>query len=109
MQKKAIHQRAKATGITVTDCLTTCAMGKEIVRVGSLDEVLSEPNAQGRNLNRLTTQANMGRITVLHGNDLVQECTRLCDTLGALIREVRWWQPSPRSNAKSNPPVPCAA
>ncbi len=87
--KKTICQRAKAAGMTVTDYLTTCALGKEIVQVNGLNDLLSELKAQGRNLNQLTTLANMGRITVLRGDDLVQEYARLCDTLGALIREVR--------------------
>ena len=87
--KKAIHQRAKAAGMTVTDCLTTCAKGKEIVRADGPDNLLSELKAQGRNLNRLTTLVNMGRITILRGDDLISEYTRLCDTLGALVREVR--------------------
>ena len=87
--KKAIHQRAKAAGMTVTDYLTTCALGKEIIRVEGLDNLLSELKAQGRNLNQLTTLANMGRISVLRGDELAQEYTRLCDTLGALVWEVR--------------------
>ena len=86
--KKAVHQRAKAAGMAITDYLTTCALGKEIVRVDGLDDLLSELKAQGRNLNQLTTLANMGRISVLRGDDLVSEYTRLCDTLGALVREV---------------------
>ena len=87
--KKAIHQRARASGMTVTDYLTTCALDKEIVRVDGLDDLLSELKAQGRNLNQLTTLANMGRITVLRGDDLVQEYTRLCDVMSVLVREVR--------------------
>ena len=86
--KKAIRQRAKAAGMTVTDYLTTCALGKDIVRVDGLDDLLSELKAQGRNLNQLTTLANMGRITVLRGDDLIGEYTRLCDAVGAVIREV---------------------
>ena len=58
VDKKAIHQRAKSAGMTVTDYLTTCALGKEIVRVNGLDDLLSELKAQGRNLNQLTTLAN---------------------------------------------------
>ena len=81
--KKAIYQRAKAAGLTVTDYLTICALGKEIVRVEGLDNLLSELKAQGRNLNQLTTLANMGRISVLRGDDLVSEYTKLCDTLPA--------------------------
>lgn len=61
--KKAIHQRARAAGMTVTNYLTTCALGKEIVRVDGLDNPLSELKAQGRNLNQLTTLANMGLLT----------------------------------------------
>ena len=87
--KKVIHQRARAAGMTITDYLTTCALGKEIVRVDGLDDLLSELKAQGRNLNQLTTLANMGRITVLRGDDLVSEYRRLCDQLSELIREVR--------------------
>ena len=54
-----------------------------------LDNLLSELKAQGRNLNQLTTLANMGRLSVLRGDDLIHEYTRLCDTLGALIWEAR--------------------
>ena len=89
VDKKAIHQRAKSAGMTVTDYLTTCALGKEIVRVNGLDDLLSELKAQGRNLNQLTTLANMRRLTVLRGDDLLNEYTRLCNALSALIREVR--------------------
>ena len=87
--KKASHQRAKAAGMTVTDYLTTCALGKEIVQMDGLNDLLSELKAQGRNLNQLTTLANMGRLTVLRGDDLVQEYSRLCDALATLIRGVR--------------------
>ena len=87
--KKAITQRAKAVGMTVTDYLTTCALEKEIVRIDGLDDLLSELKAQGRNLNQLTTLANMGRLSVLRGDELVSEYTRLCDTLGALVWEAR--------------------
>ena len=87
--KKVIHQRAKTAGMTVTDYLTTCALGKKIIRVDGLDEALSELKAQGCNLNQLTTLTNMGRITVLRGDDLIGAYTRLCDAVSAVIREVR--------------------
>jgi len=78
--KKTIQRRARPAGMTVTDYLTTCALGKESVRVERLDALLSELKAQGRNLNQLT---------VLRGDDLISEYIRLCDTLGTLVREVR--------------------
>ena len=66
-----------------------------------LDDLLSELKAQGRNLNQLTTLANMGRLSVLRGDELVSEYTRLCDTLGALVQEALCWQRSPRSKTKN--------
>ena len=87
--KKAITQRVKAAGMTVTDYLTTCALGKKVVRINGLDDLLSELKAQGRNLNQLTTLANMGRLSVLRGDELIRKYTRLCDTLSAPVWEVR--------------------
>lgn len=87
--KQQLQERAQDANMTLTDYLCICGLGKEIVRVEGLDGVLSELKAQGRNLNQLTTLANMGRITVLRGDDLIGEYTRLCDAVGAVIREVR--------------------
>ena len=87
--KKAIQQRAKAAGMTLTDYLTPCALGKKIIRIDGLEEVLSELKAQGRNLNQLTTLANMGRLTVLRGDDLVEAYTNLCCAVQRLTEEVR--------------------
>lgn len=87
--KQQLQARAWDAHMTLTNYLIICGLGQEIVRIDGLDNLLSELKAQGRNLNRLTTLANMGRITVLRGDDLIGEYTRLCDVLGALIREVR--------------------
>ncbi len=87
--KRQLQARARDANMTLTNYLIICGLGQEIVRVDGLDELLSELKAQGRNLNQLTTLANMGRLTVLRGDDLVQEYTRLCDALGSLVQEVR--------------------
>ena len=86
--KRQLQARARDANMTLTNYLIICGLGQEIVRVEGLDDLLSELKAQGRNLNQLTTLANMGRIAVLRGDDLVQEYTRLCDVMGALVREV---------------------
>ncbi len=87
--KRQLQARARDVNMTLTNYLIICGLGQEIVRVDGLDEVLSELKAQGRNLNQLTTLANMGRLTVLRGDDLISEYTRLCDAVSTLIREVR--------------------
>ena len=64
--KGRIRAKAQELGLTVTDYLCLCGLGKKIVQVDGLDQVLSELKAQGRNLNQLTTLANMGRITAVN-------------------------------------------
>ena len=77
--KQKIEQRAANAGMTVTDYLTTCALGKKIVRVDGLDKILAELKAQGRNLNQLTVLANMERLTVVRGDDLADGYAALCE------------------------------
>lgn len=87
--KHQLQARARDVNMTLTNYLIICGLGQEIVRIDGLDNLLFELKAQGRNLNQLTTLANMGRITVLRGDELVREYTRLCDLLSTLVREVR--------------------
>lgn len=86
--KERIQKKAEQAGMTVTDYLTTCALGKEIVRVEGLDEILAELKAQGRNLNQLTTLGNMGKLTVLRGDDLADGYAAICEQLRRILREV---------------------
>ena len=53
-----------------------------------LDKVLSELKAQGRNLNQLTTLANMGKVTILRGDALADKYEAICGQLCPLLREV---------------------
>ena len=86
--KQKIEQRATSAGMTVTDYLTTCALGKKIVRVDGLDTVLAKLKAQGRNLNQLTVLANMGRVTIIRGDELAGSYAHLCDEIYHLAQEV---------------------
>lgn len=87
--KSLVQHLAQQAGMTVTDYMTICALGKEIIRVDGLDAVLSELKAQGRNLNQLTTLANMGKLKILRGDDLVDGYAKLCEQISHLAREAR--------------------
>lgn len=87
--KAEIQHRAKQAGMTVTDYLVTCALGKEIIQVNGLDEILSELKAQGRNLNQLTTLANMGRIQFLRSDELIDRYADLYQRMTGIARGVR--------------------
>ena len=86
--KDRIQAKARELSLTVTDYLCLCGLGKKIVRVDGLDEVLSELKAQGRNLNQLTTLANMGKITVVYGDRLAESYGQVSEQLRKLLREV---------------------
>ena len=86
--KDRIRTKAQELGLTVTDYLCLCGLGKKIIRVEGLDKVLSELKAQGRNLNQLTTLANMGKITVVYGDRLAEGYAQISEQLRQLLREV---------------------
>lgn len=86
--KERIRARAQELRLTLTDYLCLCGLGKKIVRVEGLDKVLSELKAQGRNLNQLTTLANMGRVTVVYGDKMSESYQRISEQLRQLLREV---------------------
>ena len=83
-----IRAKARELNLTVTDYLCLCGLGKRIVRMDGLDKVLSELKAQGRNINQLTTLANMGKITVVYGDRLAEGYARISEQLRQLLREV---------------------
>ena len=87
--KAQLQQRAQDANMTLTDYLCICGLGREIVRVDGLDDILSELKAQGRNLNQLTTLANMGKITILRSDELIERYTDLCQKLARISREVK--------------------
>ena len=86
--KAAIQARAKQADMTVTDYLCLCGLGKKILQVDGLDQVLTELKAQGRNLNQLTTLANMGRITVVYGDRLAEGYGQVSEQLRELLKAV---------------------
>ena len=85
--KETIRERAKSAGLTVTDYLCYSGLAKEIVRVEGLEQVLSELKAQGRNLNQLTTLANMGQVTVVKGDTLAENYGKIYEQLQELLQE----------------------
>ena len=86
--KEVIQEKAKAAGMTVTDYLCYCGLGKEIVRVEGLDKVLSELKAHGRNLNQITTLANMGKLKVLKSDVLAENYGKIHEQLRELLKAV---------------------
>ena len=87
--KELLQEKAREANMTLTMYLRICGLGQQIVRVDGLDEVLHELKAQGRNLNQLTTLANMGKLKVLRGDDLVDGYAKLAAQVGELTKVVK--------------------
>ena len=79
--KERIRAKAREVNLTVTDYLCLCGLGKKTVHLDDLKD-------QGRNLNQLTTLANMGKITVVYGDRLAEGYAQVSEQLYQLLREV---------------------
>ena len=59
---EAIRQKAVQAHMSQSDYVTACCLGKRIVIMDGLKEVLRQQKAIGNNLNQLTVLANMGKV-----------------------------------------------
>ena len=78
----AINQNAKQARMSQSEYVIRCCLGRQIVVMDGLKEVLQQQRAIGNNLNRLTVLANMGRITTV---DLERTARELAD-ISAVLR-----------------------
>ena len=76
-----IRQKAKQARLSQSEYVTRCCLGRQIVVIDGLKEVLQQQRAIGNNLNRLTILANMGRISAV---DLERTAQELVDISAAL-------------------------
>ena len=87
--KEVLQEMASKAGMTLTDYLCICGLGKEIIRVDGLAAVLSELKAQGRNLNQLTTLANIGRIQFVRADEIAESYAKLQQQLAEIVKVVK--------------------
>lgn len=85
-----VRHKAKKANMTLTDYVTKVAMGKEIVIITDLAEVLRELKAVGRNLNQLTTLANMGRVQAVNLTEILEHFAQINQSLQEILERRRW-------------------
>ena len=85
-----IHHKAEQAKLSLTDYVTRCCLGKQIAVIEGLDEVVRQQKAIGRNLNQLTTLANMGRINSVYLEDISEEYTKVSNLLSDILVRRRW-------------------
>ena len=86
---ETIRQKAKDTRLSQSEYVTRCCLGRQIVVIDSLKEVLQQQRTIGNNLNRLTVLANMGRITPADLDRTAQELAEISSTLRDIQERAR--------------------
>ena len=84
-----IRQKAKDARLSQSEYVTRCCLGRQIVIMDGLKEVLQQQRAIGNNLNRLTVLANMGRVTAVDLERTAQELATISSTLRDIQERAR--------------------
>ena len=84
------HDKAAQANMTLTEYITACCLGKQIVVIDGLDEVIRQQKAIGRNLNQLTSLANMGRVKAVYLQELTEAYTSVSSLLSDILKRKRW-------------------
>ena len=87
---QTIHHKAEEATMTLTEYVTACCLDKEIVIIDGLNEVIRQQKGIGRNLNQLTTLANMGKVEEIFSDpSLLKEAGLNTPAVFRLAEELR--------------------
>ena len=76
--------------MTLTEYVTACCLGKQIVVIDGLAEVIRQQKGIGRNLNQLTTLAHLGKIQTVYLNELTDAYATVSELLSNILKRKRW-------------------
>ena len=78
---ETIRQKAAQAHMSQSDYVIACCLGKRIVIMDGLKDVLRQQKAIGNNLNQLTVLANMGKVQFANLDAAAQEFAKINVTL----------------------------
>lgn len=84
-----VHDKAEQANMTVTEYVTACCLGKEIVIIDGLEKVIRQQKGIGRNLNQLTTLANMGKVQTVYLKELTDAYAQVSSLLSDILKRKR--------------------
>lgn len=84
-----VHDKAEQANMTLTEYVTACCLGKKIIVINGLDEVIHQQKAIGRNLNQLTTLANMGKVKTIYLKELTDAYAQVSSLLSDILKKGR--------------------
>ena len=74
---ETIRRKAAQAHMSQSDYVISCCLGKKIIILDGLKEVLRQQKAIGYNLNQLTVLANMGKVQFANLDSAVQEFSKI--------------------------------
>ncbi len=74
------------TGMSMSDYVTACCLGEQVLVIDGLKEVLSALRAVGNNLNQLTMLAHMGRVSVVDLESTKAQLAQVKEALNAVTQ-----------------------
>ena len=81
---ETIRRKAAQAHMSQSDYVTACCLGKRIMILNGLTEVLRQQKAIGNNLNQLAVLANMSKVQFANLDSAVQEFARINTALRKL-------------------------
>ena len=88
-ERDKIKARAYSHSLSLSDFVLWSALGKKIVVVNGLDEVIRQMKAIGNNINQLARAVNEGRIKAVNFDAVHRDLYALYGQIGKLIGEVK--------------------
>ena len=82
--RAAIKALAAKAGMSMSDYVTACCLGKRIVVIDEQKELLRQLKGIGNNLNRLTVLANMGKVEIISLDNAARELAEVNAALRTL-------------------------
>ena len=88
--RATIKELAKQAHMSMSNYVTACCLGQQIIIIEGLKDVLKELKAIGNNLNQLVTLAHMGKVTVINLSEVRQLLADICTTVREIAERKRW-------------------
>ena len=88
--RATIKELAKQSHMSMSNYVTACCLGQQIVIIEGLKEVLKELKAIGNNLNQLVMLAHMGKVTVTNLNEVRQLLAEIRTDVREIAERKRW-------------------
>ncbi|SHH59945.1 plasmid mobilization protein [Sporanaerobacter acetigenes] len=82
---KIIENKAKESNIKVSEYVRQSSLGKDIIVIRDLEELVKEVNAIGRNLNQLAILCHQGKITCLKLDYVENKLDKVWQSLNLLV------------------------